>query len=140
VGRLVGAAKVLQIERITDVTISYHEPVSELSTQTREIHRAIATLMEELEAVDWYQQRVDVTGDEELKAILAHNRDEEIEHAVMALEWLRRQLDKFDEQLRLYLFTSDPITHIEDAADEGSVQSGLQAGLHRDLGVGNLQR
>jgi ferritin-like protein len=96
--------------------------------------------MEELEAVDWYQQRVDVTGDEELKAILAHNRDEEIEHAVMALEWLRRQLDKFDEQLRMYLFTSDPITHIEDAADEGSVQSGSQAGLYRDLGVGNLQR
>ena len=122
------------------MTVSYHEPASELSTQTREIHRAIATLVEELEAVDWYQQRVDVTGDEELKAILAHNRDEEIEHAVMALEWLRRQLAKFDEQLRVYLFTSDPITQIEDAADQGSIQAGSQSGLGGDLGVGSLQR
>jgi uncharacterized protein len=136
----VSVAKVLQIERITDVTISYHEPVSELSTSTREIHRALATLVEELEAVDWYQQRVDVTGNEELKAILAHNRDEEIEHAVMTLEWLRRQLPKFDEQLRMYLFTSAPITHIEGAADEGAVQAGSPSGLGRDLGVGNLQR
>lgn len=122
------------------MTVTYHEPASKLSTRTREIHRAIATLMEELEAVDWYQQRVDVTGDEELKAILAHNRDEEIEHAVMTLEWLRRQLAKFDEQLRLYLFTSDPITQIEDAADEGAFQAGSQSGLRGDLGVGSLRR
>jgi uncharacterized protein len=122
------------------VTVSYHEPASELSTQTREIHRAIATLVEELEAVDWYQQRVDVTGDEELKAILVHNRDEEIEHAVMTLEWLRRQLAKFDEQLRVYLFTSDPITQIEETADEGSVHAGSRSARGGDLGVGSLRR
>jgi uncharacterized protein len=121
------------------LTISYHEPVSELSAPTREIHRALASLIEELEAVDWYQQRVDVTGDEELKAILAHNRDEEIEHACMALEWLRRKMAKFDEQLRTYLFTSDPITHIEESDDEDSVQAGLPASVRRDLGIGNLQ-
>lgn len=133
-------AQVLQIERITDVTTAYHEPAGELSAPTRDIHRAIATLMEELEAVDWYQQRMDVTDDEALKAIFVHNRDEEIEHAAMTLEWLRRQLPEFDEQLRKYLFTSDPITQIEDAAEEGSVQSGLPSGGAGDLGVGNLWR
>ena len=69
----------------------YHESIDELSDATRDMHRAIVSLMEELEAVDWYNQRVDACKDEELKAILAHNRDEEKEHAAMVLEWIRRQ-------------------------------------------------
>lgn len=92
----------------------YHEPVSELSDASRDLHRAIVSLMEELEAVDWYQQRVDACKDKELAGILAHNRDEEIEHAAMVLEWIRRQNKKFDEQLRTYLFTDKPILDIEE--------------------------
>jgi ferritin-like protein len=95
----------------------YHEPVNELSDESRDLHRAITSLMEELEAVDWYQQRVDVCKDRELAAILAHNRDEEIEHAAMVLEWLRRRHPKFDEELREYLFTDKPIVQIEKEED-----------------------
>ena len=87
----------------------YHEPVDRLSEETMDCHRAITSLMEELEAVDWYQQRVDATKDPELKAILAHNRDEEIEHAAMVLEWLRRNSTDFDGQLRKFLFKDDEI-------------------------------
>ncbi|MEH6491383.1 ferritin-like domain-containing protein [Halopseudomonas sp.] len=83
----------------------YHEPVAELSDETRDMHRAVVSLMEELEAVDWYNQRVDACKDEELKAILIHNRDEEKEHAAMTIEWIRRRDPIFDEQLREYLFT-----------------------------------
>ncbi|MEQ8516641.1 MAG: ferritin-like domain-containing protein [Chromatocurvus sp.] len=89
----------------------YHEPVGELSAATRDMHRAIVSLMEELEAVDWYNQRVDACQDPELKRILAHNRDEEKEHAAMVIEWIRRQDPKFDEELRDYLFTDKPIAH-----------------------------
>ncbi len=89
----------------------YHEPLEELSDETRDMHRAIVSLMEELEAVDWYQQRVDACKDEELKKILAHNRDEEKEHAAMVIEWIRRRDPKFDEELRDYLFTEGPIGH-----------------------------
>ena len=91
----------------------YHEPVGELSRQTRDMHRAIVSLMEELEAVDWYQQRVDACADPDLKAILAHNRDEEKEHAAMVLEWIRRHDPKFDKELRDYLFTDKPIVDLE---------------------------
>lgn len=87
----------------------YHEPVAELSDKTRDMHRAIVSLMEELEAVDWYNQRMDACKDEELKAILKHNRDEEKEHAAMVLEWIRRRDDFLDEQLREYLFKRDAI-------------------------------
>lgn len=69
----------------------YHEPIDELSDETRDMHRAITSLMEELEAVDWYNQRVGACKDAALKAILAHNRDEEKEHAAMVLEWIRRK-------------------------------------------------
>ena len=89
----------------------YHEPVSELSGQTREMHRAIVSLMEELEAIDWYNQRVDACADPELRAILAHNRDEEKEHAAMVLEWIRRRDPSFDKELKDYLFTEAPIAH-----------------------------
>ncbi|KIG18722.1 hypothetical protein DB30_07737 [Enhygromyxa salina] len=88
----------------------YHEPFEQLSVETRDIHRAIVSLMEELEAVDWYNQRVDACTDDELRKILAHNRDEEIEHAAMALEWIRRRMPVFDAQLREYLFKDGSIT------------------------------
>lgn len=89
----------------------FHEPLDQLSDQTRDMHRAIVSLMEELEAVDWYNQRMDASSDEELNAILAHNRDEEKEHAAMLLEWIRRKDPNFDKQLRDYLFTETPIAH-----------------------------
>ncbi|MDX1454496.1 MAG: ferritin-like domain-containing protein [Gammaproteobacteria bacterium] len=91
----------------------YHEPVEELSDETRDFHRAIESLMEELEAVDWYQQRIDACKDKELAAILAHNRDEEIEHAAMVLEWIRRRNGRFDKELKDYLFTDKPIVDLE---------------------------
>jgi ferritin-like protein len=89
----------------------YHEPIEELSDETRDMHRAIISLMEELEAVDWYNQRVDACKDPELAAILEHNRDEEKEHAAMVLEWIRRRDPSFDEELRDYLFTEKEIAH-----------------------------
>jgi ferritin-like protein len=89
---------------------------SGLSDDAKEIHRALASLIEELEAVDWYNQRADVTQDEGLKALLLHNRNEEIEHASMALEWLRRKIPDFDQELRTYLFTSVPVTEVEATA------------------------
>jgi len=92
-------------------SIGYHEPVEELSDDTRNMHRAIVSLMEELEAVDWYNQRVDVCKDDDLKAILRHNRDEEKEHAAMVLEWIRRNDPAFSKQLKNYLFTEKPIAH-----------------------------
>lgn len=92
---------------------SYHEPIPELSRETRDMHRAIVSLMEELEAVDWYNQRMDACQDEELKAILKHNRDEEKEHAAMVIEWIRRHDNVFDKELRDYLFTDGPISHHE---------------------------
>jgi hypothetical protein len=88
-----------------------HEPASELTPETLDMHRAIVSLIEELEAVDWYQQRVDACRDPELSAILAHNRDEEKEHAAMVLEWIRRNDPAFDKELKDYLFTSEPIAH-----------------------------
>lgn len=92
----------------------YHEPVDELSDESRDMHRAIVSLMEELEAVDWYQQRIDVAKDQDLKNILAHNRDEEKEHASMILEWIRRKDAHFDKELRDYLFTDKPIADLEN--------------------------
>lgn len=89
----------------------YHEAIEELSDETRDMHRAITSLMEELEAVDWYNQRVAACNDGDLKAILAHNRDEEKEHASMVLEWIRRKDPTFDKELRDYLFTDKPIVH-----------------------------
>lgn len=89
----------------------YHEPVSELSDETRDMHRAIVSLMEELEAVDWYNQRVDACRDPDLRAILAHNRDEEKEHAAMVLEWIRRRDDVMSKELKEFLFSNKPITH-----------------------------
>ena len=88
-----------------------HEPPGALSEETLELHRAIVSLIEELEAVDWYQQRVDACHNHELKAILAHNRDEEKEHAAMLLEYLRRADPTFAKELKDYLFTDRSIGH-----------------------------
>jgi ferritin-like protein len=96
----------------------YHEDRELLQPSTLDRHRAFASLQEELEAADWYDQRIDAAHDEELKAILAHNRDEEKEHAAMLLEWLRRRDPKLDEHLRTYLFTDRPILQIEEAGDD----------------------
>ena len=93
---------------------NYHEPASEISAKTRDFIRALNSLKEEIEAVDWYQQRVDVTQDKQLKKIMAHNRDEEIEHASMTLEWLRRNMDGWDKNLKTYLFTSKDILKLEE--------------------------
>jgi len=89
----------------------YHEPIEELSDNTRDMHRAIASLMEELEAIDWYNQRVEACKDKNLRAILIHNRDEEKEHAAMVLEWIRRKDPTFNEKLKDILFTDKPIAH-----------------------------
>lgn len=89
----------------------YHESNEDLSDETRDMHRAIISLREELEAVDLYNQRVDACKNRELGAILAHNRDEEKEHAAMLLEWVRRQDPTFDKELKAFVFTEKPITH-----------------------------
>lgn len=89
----------------------YHESIDELTDETRDMHRAITSLMEELEAIDWYNQRVDACKDNELRAILVHNRDEEKEHAAMVLEWIRRKDQSFDKKLKDYMFTEKPIAH-----------------------------
>ncbi|HIC40803.1 Uncharacterized protein COG3461 [hydrothermal vent metagenome] len=89
----------------------YHESEDKLTQATKEMHKAIVSLMEELEAMDWYNQRIDACEDQELASILVHNRDEEKEHAAMLLEWIRRQDPVLDKELREYLFTSNKITH-----------------------------
>lgn len=89
----------------------FHESADLLSDETKDMHRAIVSLMEELEAVDWYNQRVDACTDDELRAILAHNRDEEKEHAAMTLEWIRRRDPTLDKELKDFLFTDKPIAH-----------------------------
>ncbi len=93
-----------------------HEALDKLSPDTMDIHRAISSLIEEMEAVDWYQQRAEACQDKALKAILVHNRDEEIEHASMVLEWLRRKMPRLDKELREYLFTEGSITGHESEA------------------------
>lgn len=107
---------------------SYHESEDVLSEETKNMHRALVSLQEELEAVDWYRQRADATQDEELKGVLLHNMREEVEHACMVLEWLRRNSADFDEQLRIYLFTGNkPILDVEEDAEEAEVTEEIEA-------------
>lgn len=96
-----------------------HESADQLSPATIDRHRAIVSIMEELEAVDWYDQRLEAAHDAQLREILRHNSNEEKEHAMMALEWLRRHDAKLDEHMRTYLFTDKPILEIEDEAEHG---------------------
>lgn len=107
---------------------AYHEPYEKLSEATKDMHRAITSLMEELEAVDWYNQRIDATTDEDLKQILIHNRDEEKEHAAMVLEWIRRRDAKFDAELRDWLFTTKSLAHSASAAHDHGEGGGEEGG------------
>lgn len=120
-----------------------HEPPEKLRPTTIDLHRAIVSLMEELEAVDWYQQRADATSDEALRAVLLHNRDEEIEHAMMNLEWIRRNEPVFERMARTYLFTERPITAIEEAEEAGGADakepSARVVGSGGSLGIGSLR-
>jgi ferritin-like protein len=117
-----------------------HEPEDRLSPDTIDRHRALTSIQEELEAVDWYAQRVDATTDADLAAVLAHNRDEEKEHAVMTLEWLRRRDPVLDRHLRTYLFTSGSILEIETDTEHGAAgSSGAAADSSGSLGIGSLK-
>jgi len=124
---------------------SLHENAETLGAQVIDTHRAIVSLMEELEAVDWYNQRAKATADPSLRAILEHNRDEEKEHAAMALEWIRRNDSKFAEHLKTFLFTEGPITEIEaevihgagGGADSGGESNTTSA--DGSLGIGSLR-
>jgi len=95
----------------------WHVPIEKVSDHTKKMHYAISSLMEELEAVDWYYQRADDTDDADLKAVLLHNAHEEIEHASMVLEWLRRADPVFDKNLREYLFQKGSIVGREEEAE-----------------------
>lgn len=108
----------------------FHEPPEELSQQTREFRRALNSLKEELEAIDWYQQRIDATEDEQLKRIIEHNKLEEMEHAMMALEWLRRNMPGWDERMKQYLFKEKDIVDLEE--DEVPAEQ-------EDLGIGKIK-
>jgi ferritin-like protein len=123
---------------------SYHESLDKLSPETQDMHRAIVSLQEELEAADWYQQRADACGDEELKAILLHNMREEVEHAAMILEWLRRNNATFGKHLKTYLFTTQPILDIEeeDTAGEASASApdaGVSPTSRPSLTIGTMK-
>lgn len=111
----------------------YHEPVEKLDEKALDISRALNSLKEEVEAVDWYNQRVVASNDPDLKAIMAHNRDEEIEHACMTIEWLRRNMGTWDEELRTYLFKEGNVTELEGAAKEGGGES------KKGLSIGDLK-
>ena len=115
-----------------------HEARDDLDAATIDRHRAMVSLREELEAVDWYDQRVHATDDLSLAEVLAHNRDEEKEHAAMTLEWLRRHDPKLDEHLRSYLFTEGPITEKPSQDGEGAANAGAGAGSG-SLGIGSLR-
>ena len=114
---------------------AYHESLDLLTEETRNMHRAIVSLKEELEAIDWYQQRADACSDPQLKDVLLHNKNEEIEHASMLMEWIRRHNDHFNEMMRKYLFTEQPITGIEKAA--GAASPGASA--TEALGIGSMK-
>jgi len=115
--------------------MAYSEPYEALDEKTREISRAITSLREELEAIDWYNQRVATSQDQSLKDIMAHNRDEEIEHAAMTIEWLRRNMDSWDEELKTYLFTKGSLIDAENgeaASEASSSSSSLSIGSLKD--------
>ena len=118
----------------------YHESESKLRPETLDNHRAFTSMQEELEAADWYDQRVDAATDRELKEILAHNRDEEKEHFAMLLEWYRRRDATMDARLKEYLFTSGSLVTREQA-DAGGGDGGADAagGGAGSLGIGSLK-
>ena len=112
----------------------FHEPLELLDEATLDYHRAMQSLAEELEAIDWYDQRAKATTDESLAAVLTHNRDDEKEHAAMALEWLRRRDTALDRQLRKFLFSSGPITEVGESTEASSAPT-----TSGSLGIGSLK-
>ncbi len=116
---------------------SLHEPIELLSEETRNLHRAIVSLKEELEAVDWYQQRADACTDEELRAVLLHNKNEEVEHAMMTLEWIRRHSPVFDANIRKYVNATGAIVAVEHHAAGESEASVVPASS--SLAIGSLK-
>ncbi|MDF3070746.1 MAG: hypothetical protein K0R38_6347 [Polyangiaceae bacterium] len=120
---------------------SLHEPIELLSEDTKNQHRAIVSLMEELEAVDWYQQRAEACTDPELKAVLIHNKNEEVEHAMMTLEWLRRKVPVFAENIGTYIGSTGPIVGVEQGATgHGGAGGGAEApSASVSLGIGSLK-
>jgi ferritin-like protein len=126
-------------------SVGYHESEDKLRPETQDNHRALTSMQEELEAADWYDQRVDAATDADLKAVLAHNRDEEKEHFAMVLEWYRRRDATMDAHLKEYLFTSGSIIGIEkaqaaeEAGAEGGEKSAGGGGGSGSLGIGSLK-
>lgn len=118
---------------------SYHEPIELLSERTKNHHRAIVSLKEELEAVDWYQQRAEACSDAELRAVLTHNKNEEIEHAMMTLEWLRRNDPVFATNIGTYLNSTGPITAVEAQAVAGGPGKSADVPASGSLGIGSLK-
>ncbi len=121
---------------------SYHEPIELLSEATKNMHRAIVSLKEELEAVDWYQQRAEACSDDELRGVLVHNKNEEIEHAMMNLEWIRRHSEVFDANVKTYINSKGPILAVEkaQAASEGGAGgSSTPSSTSNSLGIGSLK-
>ena len=121
---------------------SYHEPLELLSEDTKNTHRAILSLMEELEAIDWYQQRAEACSDPELASVLTHNKNEEVEHAMMTLEWLRRKHPVFASNIDTYLKSTGPITEVEEKITQGgggSAKAGGSANRSDSLGIGSLK-
>jgi len=114
----------------------YHEPQENMDEKTLDTARILNSLKEEVEAVNWYNQRAAATNDPDVKAILEHNRDEAIEHTAMALEWLRRNVPAWEEELNTYLFTNQPITEIEEGEAEEETES---SGKNKGLNVGNMK-
>lgn len=123
----------------------YHEPYEVLSSETRDMHRAVVSLIEELEAIDWYQQRAEACGDDHLAEILLHNKREEMEHAMMSLEWIRRKLPAMDEHARTCLFTEGPIHELEEHEHDDGRGADADAPKERvaasdgSLGIGSLK-
>jgi ferritin-like protein len=119
---------------------SYHEPIELLSEATRNMHRAIVSLKEELEAVDWYQQRAEACSDAELRGVLVHNKNEEIEHAMMNLEWIRRHSEVFDANIKTYIGAEGPILEVEKELAAGAGGGGGTAPPDASgLGIGSLK-
>ena len=122
-------------------SVGYHESESKLRPETQDNHRAFTSMQEELEAADWYDQRVDAATDSDLKAILAHNRDEEKEHFAMLLEWYRRRDAKMDAHLKEYLFTTGSLVMREQAitGGEGGAADAAADAANGSLGIGSLK-
>lgn len=126
---------------------SYHEPIELLSEHSKNLHRAIVSLKEELDAVDWYQQRAEAASDPELSAVLIHNKNEEVEHAMMTLEWLRRNDPIFAANVGTYLNSSGPITQVEKNSQENGAPplashekpEKVRATSSDSLGIGSLK-